>query len=129
MTLVEEYTIRSNEMLEKDEQISGYEKELDKREEYIKNLMINASLKDLICHPFRLMRTSLEKERIRKIKQAYYKIRNSSLFENIKEETGELGDDLEGAARFTKPDRLRKFISKYNISGENIDKKLLKTRK
>jgi hypothetical protein len=71
----------------------------------------------------------LERKKLMLIKSAYYKLRNSSLIESVREEDGELGNDLEWAATSTKPERLREFIHNNKIIEEKKGKKLLKTRK
>ena len=130
MTLIEQYTKLSEDILRNDETVTEYEENLAKKESYLKNLIIDSETSEYLKHPFKLMRTSLEKERLRQIKEAYFKIRNSSLTDIINiSETDEFGEALENAAKDVKPRKIKKFIESHSLNDIPDSKKLLKTRK
>ena len=128
MTLVEQYTKMSEEIIQNDEDITKYEHDLEARDEYIKNLNLYASCRDLFTQPVRLLRTKLAKNRIKQIKKSYYKLRNKSLREYVSENDEEFGQDLEDVARYIKPSELLTFANEHKISYENDEKKLIKRR-
>ena len=129
MTLVEEYTLKSENMLRNDEEIVNYENELKNRTIHLNHLIATSSILELLIHPVKLIRTNQAIKKTQKIQDEYLKIRNSGLVENITEETGELGDDLEYAVRISKPTRIKWFIEKHPLDNDCNSKKLLKTRK
>ena len=129
MTLVEQYTKISDEIIANNQDIQDYEKELNERENYIDNLLISNSLLEMIMHPIKLMNTRKEQLKIKKVKNGYFKLKNKSIVENIAEESGDFGEDLYNAARYTKPNGLEEYSRIYSVDNLKNNKKLLKERK
>jgi len=127
--IIDLYTSKSMEYLNNDEIIKKYEKELKEKQEFVKDLVINTRLIDKIIHPFCLIRTSSELKRLDRIKKEYYELKNSNLLEHIDEETGDLQEDLSGAATYYKPKRIRNYAKENPIYNLEDDNKLLKKRK
>ena len=116
--MFEQYHYLSLRVIENDEVLSKYESDLYNRSKYINNLLVNTSPFTKAAHPLRLIRTLSENRRLRKIKDSYYEIKNSSLPENFEEETGELDHDFYVAATYYKPKRMREFAKQNPIHRE-----------
>lgn len=128
MTFDEYYGKIFEKTIKNDQTISQYEQELNERCSYVSNLMISTSIVDKIAHPFRLVRTIAERNRISKIKSAYDSLKGSYLVEHFDEESGDLNTDFYAAASSFKPRRIREFIE-YNPlrlvdKGKLLQKKL-----
>ena len=124
--MFEQYHSLSFRVIESDEVLSKYESDVYNRSKYINNLLVNTSPFTKATHPLRLIRTLSENRRLRKIKDSYYEIKNSSLPENFEEETGELDHDFYVAATYYKPKRMREFAKQNPI---HRDLKLLQKKR
>jgi hypothetical protein len=116
--MFEQYDYLSARVIESDEVLSKYESDLYNRSQYIRNLLVNTNPFTKAIHPLRLIRTVSENRRLKKIKDSYYEIKNSSLPENFIEETGELDHDFYVAATYYKPKRMREFVKQNPIHRE-----------
>ena len=126
MTLIEQYSEISEDIIKNDAEIRKYEKDLLSKEMYICKLIYTTKMTKVLMHPIKFVKTNRERFRLESIQKKYNVLRNSRIDENIEwEKADEFGDDLEKAAKIYKIGKIRDFISKNPINDENIDKKLL----
>ena len=120
MDVVEYFTKKSKEEALKDEEIKGFNDELNTKLDRINNLRVNTRVFEKIKHPFRTIKTAVNYLELSKIKKDFDKHMNSSVLLYDNGDNGELIEDLEGAASFYKP----QFIKKYVRSQSDVLKRI-----
>ena len=123
------YKQLSDDVLKKDEVIHSYEETLNRRIIKINNIVLNRDLWDIITHPIVMCEASMERRKLKTIKDSYDKLKTLPLLRFVEEEQGSLDEDLLGAARTSKPKIIKDFIKKNDINNTKLDKKLVKIRK
>ena len=106
---------------------------------YITNLRFKKTLLEVatlnyrgiksILHPFRLIRTEEELDRLEGISRDLYKVNSNNLLETSIEDSGNLQEDLINSYTKFRPSILKRYIDKNPIYDEEIDKKLIKISK
>ena len=106
---------------------------------YITNLRFKKTLLDVatlnyrgikrILHPFRLIRTEEELDRLEGISRDLYKVNSNNLLETSIEDSGSLQEDLINSYTKFRPSILKSYMDKNPIYNEEIDKKLIKISK
>lgn len=121
------YQTYSDEIIAKDETLTKYESDLKEKKSSISNLILTATLFTKLKHPIRLYRTQKEQKRLTNIQTMYQELKDSPLVEHFDEESGYIEEDLNSAATYFKPRRMKEFTKIYPIYREQ-DKKLLKKK-
>ena len=130
MNLVDHYTELSEQLINEDEDIKRYERELACKKLYITYLIASSKIEELLIHPIRLIRTEKEEKRLKSIEKEFNRIKKSKLEDSINwDKADEFSEDLERAAKENKIEKLRDLMSKNVIEDEKINQKLLKLRK
>ena len=106
---------------------------------YITNLRFKKTLLDVatlnyrglnrVLHPFRLIRTNEELDRLEGITKDLYKFHKQNLMETVVEESGDLEEDLNNSYTKFRPSIIKSYMDRNPIYNEEIDKKLIKIGK
>lgn len=106
---------------------------------YISNLKFKKTLLDVatlnhrglkrLFHPFRLIRTNEELDRLEGISKDIYSFYKTNLLETSLEDSGSLEEDLRNSYYKFRPAILKSYMDKNPIYNEEIDKKLIKIGK
>ena len=82
-----------------------------------------------IIHPFRLIRTNEELDRLEGISKDLYKFHKQNLMETVVEESGSIEEDLNNSYTKFRPSIIKSYMDRNPIYNEEIDKKLIKIGK
>ncbi len=127
--IVNAYVIQNMNIINNDEVLQEYEKDLNEKHDYVRGLVLNARIIDYLIHPIKLIVTKQEFKRLHNIDEEYHDLKRSSLILHFDEESGDFEEDLRSAALYFKPERLRLYTRLNPVYDEDVDKYLLKKRK
>lgn len=115
MDAIEQFNLESKEIIDKDKDIAEFSRKLNEKLEEVSNLKYNSSLFYKLIHPVKIYKNNREFLRVSYINQEYNDIYNSSIINYITEESGEIVNDLENAARVNKPNYIKRYIKSISL--------------
>ena len=121
MNIINRYDALSNKIIKEDKEIKNYEKELASKKITISCLFAKPTT---YLKPLKLIRLVEENRRLKLISKDLKLLKDTSVLNNMDEESGDLNEDLHNSAFIFKPRRIKKYMKNNKIYDEEIDKKL-----
>ena len=112
MNIIDQYDILANRIIEQDEEITAYEKDLKDKKIKITSMMREVKI---LLHPVKLVRLSKERKRLVRISSELEELKRTTVLNNMDEESGDLEEDLSNSAYKYKPGRIKLFMKRNQI--------------